>query len=112
MVWPLSSSEAKPKAPDGGVVAPNRSSRQHCWLARDGFFACLDKHQIVDAIREDEKARASCGEELKQFEGACAKAWVKYFKEKRLMEYQRDMTIERIKKEEEAINAMAEKVKR
>lgn len=76
MVWPLSSSEAKPKAPDGGVVAPNRSSRQHCWLARDGFFACLDKHQIVDAIREDEKARASCGEELKQFEGACAKAWV------------------------------------
>ncbi|KAI5297986.1 hypothetical protein KEM55_003979 [Ascosphaera atra] len=134
MVWPFSSSSStpdnaeKPKAADGGVIAPNRSSRQQCWIARDNFFGCLDKHDIVDSIRHDKEARSSCGKEMAEFEGACAKAWVsgypggnegecdigiglrvKYFKEKRVMEYNRDKTIEKIKREEEAMNAAVEK---
>ncbi|KAI5281042.1 hypothetical protein KEM54_003426 [Ascosphaera aggregata] len=118
MVWPFSASSpsssqsAKPISSDGGVIAPNRNSRQQCWISRDNFFKCLDENEIVDAIREDDKARGKCGEQLKEFEGACARAWVKYFKEKRVMEYNRDKTIEKIKKEEEAINSMAEKIKR
>ncbi|KAI5296099.1 hypothetical protein KEM52_005674, partial [Ascosphaera acerosa] len=90
-------------------LAPDRTSRQRCWIARDRFFKCLDENSIVDGIRQDAEARAKCGETLKEFEGACSRAWVKYFKEKRVMEYRRDRTVEKIKHEEAAINAMAEK---
>ncbi|EAW09551.1 cytochrome c oxidase subunit 6B family protein [Aspergillus clavatus NRRL 1] len=103
MGWlPWSSDSTTPKASDGGRIAPDRTSREKCWEGRDNFFACLDKNEIVDSIKEDKEVRRKCGKELAEFEGACAKAWVKYFKEKRVMEYNRDKTIERIKKEDAA----------
>lgn len=64
------------RAPDGGAVAPNRSARQQCWVARDRFFTCLDANAIVDSLRDDGAARACCGSEIAAFEGACSKAWV------------------------------------
>ncbi|GAQ04481.1 cytochrome c oxidase assembly factor 6 [Aspergillus lentulus] len=102
MGWLPWSSGDSPKASDGGRIAPDRSSREKCWEGRDLFFSCLDKNNIIDSIKEDKEARRQCGKELAQFEGSCAKAWVKYFKEKRVMEYNRDKTIERIKKEDAA----------
>ncbi|KAB8228326.1 hypothetical protein ETB97_003665 [Aspergillus alliaceus] len=103
MGWlPWSSDDSKSTASDGGRIAPDRSSRQKCWEGRDLFFSCLDDNNILDAIKEDKEARRKCGKEIAEFESACAKAWVKYFKEKRVMEYNRDKTIEKIKKEDAA----------
>ncbi|KAA8646085.1 hypothetical protein EYZ11_003737 [Aspergillus tanneri] len=104
MGWfPWSSSDsARKNASDGGRIAPDRSSRQRCWEGRDLFFSCLDENNIIDAIKDDKEARRKCGKEIAEFESACSKTWVKYFKEKRVMEYNRDKTIERIKKEDAA----------
>jgi cytochrome c oxidase assembly factor 6 len=77
MGWFSSSpSPSTPKASDGGRIAPDRSSRQQCWNGRDSFFDCLDRNDIVDAIKNDSEARKKCGKEIAEFEGACAKAWV------------------------------------
>lgn len=48
-------------------------------------------------MTEDEKSRRVCRKENEVYERDCAKAWIRYFKEKRVMEYNRDRTIERIK---------------
>lgn len=61
---------------DGGYIAPDRSSRAHCWEMRDEFFRCLDRNDILDSVKEDEKARKACAPELKEFEKACASSWV------------------------------------
>lgn len=53
-----------------------KASRQLCWDARDEFFACLDKNNIVDAIKHDKEARQACGAEVKQFESLCVSSWV------------------------------------
>jgi len=92
-------------ASDGGRIAPDRSSREQCYQARNLFFTCLDKNDILDAIKSNEDVRHNCAKELAAFETTCSKTWVKYFKEKRVMEYNRDKTIERIKKEDAAMAA-------
>jgi cytochrome c oxidase assembly factor 6 len=139
MGWiPWSSGSNKDAASDGGRIAPDRTSRARCWEGRDLFFACLDKNDILDGIKEDGKARQKCAKEVAEFEEACSKSWVrtrtwslwsahhvvplrsmsfflwsfsntnldftqvKYFKEKRVMEYNRDKTIERIQNEDAA----------
>ncbi|KAJ5211855.1 Cytochrome c oxidase assembly factor 6 [Penicillium cinerascens] len=100
MGWlPWSSSDTN-KASDGGRIAPDRTSRARCWEGRDHFFACLDRNDILDGIKNDKEARQKCAKEVAEFEAACSKSWVKYFKEKRVMEYNRDRTIERIKNED------------
>ncbi|KAI1909689.1 hypothetical protein LOZ53_005208 [Ophidiomyces ophidiicola] len=102
MGW-FSSSPNKPeKASDGGKIAPDRSSRDKCYKARDSFFRCLDENGIIDSIRKDGEARSKCGKEIQEFDSACSATWVKYFKEKRVMEYRRDLSIERIKQDEAA----------
>ncbi|KAJ5601850.1 hypothetical protein N7510_011384 [Penicillium lagena] len=98
--WSSSSSAADKKASDGGRIAPDRSSRAKCYEGRDLFFSCLDRNDILDGIKDDKEARRKCAKEVEQFEAACSQAWVKYFKEKRVMEYNRDKTIERIQKED------------
>ncbi|KAK2751720.1 hypothetical protein FQN55_009161 [Onygenales sp. PD_40] len=94
------SSPPPPKASDGGSIAPDRSSREQCYIARDRFFNCLNQNNIIDAIKDDKSARSSCGKEIEEFESACSKTWAKYFKEKRVMEYRRDQTIEKIKRDD------------
>lgn len=61
---------------DGAFEAPDRSSRARCWRARDDFFACLERHGIVDGIKEAERAEAVCGREGQGFERGCAASWV------------------------------------
>jgi len=75
-------SHASPTAPapspDGAYIAPDRNARQHCWDARDCFFACLERNGIVDSITEKEKTNEVCGRENQKLEGECAKSWVCY----------------------------------
>lgn len=59
-----------------GARFPDRTERRRCWEARDAYFACLDKNNILDAIKEDKKAAAACSAEATVFERDCAKEWV------------------------------------
>ena len=61
---------------DGGFIAPDRSARALCWEGRDGFFACLNKNNIVDSVREADKANTLCSAENAAFEKNCATSWV------------------------------------
>lgn len=128
MGWFSSSEPAAPTpAPsqDGGFIAPDRSARAQCWEGRDSFFNCLERNGIIDSVREDKKAREACPKELKEFEGACAQSWVgsdavmtdtgerigevdgwltglrqvTYFKKRRVMEHQRDLTLKKLNAE-------------
>ncbi|RYP54250.1 hypothetical protein DL769_010373 [Monosporascus sp. CRB-8-3] len=84
-----------------GAVAPDRSERQRCWDARDAFWRCLDKHDVVDSLSSEGKriADRECAPEHRVFERDCASAWVTYFKKYRVAEYQKKKTIERLEKE-------------
>ena len=61
---------------DGAYIAPDRTARQHCWDARDGLFACLERNNIVDSIKEKGKTEEVCGKENQKLEGECARSWV------------------------------------
>jgi cytochrome c oxidase assembly factor 6 len=81
MSW-FGGSSAPPAPPppaaskDGGFIAPDRTARAQCWDGRDSFFKCLDRHSIIDSVREDKKAKEVCAPELREFESACASSWV------------------------------------
>lgn len=76
MGWLPWSSGDSTKASDGGRIAPDRSSRARCWEGRDAFFACLDRNEILDAIKDDKEARRKCAKEVAEFEAACSQTWV------------------------------------
>lgn len=61
-----------------GAVAPDRSERKRCWEARDGYFRCLDRHDVIDSVTGEGKTVADreCAAEGKVFEQDCATAWV------------------------------------
>ncbi|KAH6647273.1 oxidoreductase-like protein [Truncatella angustata] len=111
----FSSPDAKRKEEvRSGAVVPDRSERKRCWDARDSFYQCLDKHNVIDSTKGAGKATADkeCAKENKQFGEDCATAWVKYFKQYRVADYQKKQTLERLKKEganKMAIEAGAEK---
>jgi cytochrome c oxidase assembly factor 6 len=62
-----------------GARAPSRSERQKCWEARDLYFSCLDRNDIVDAVANDKQARRACGSDSAAFERDCATEWVSPF---------------------------------
>ncbi|KAI1102142.1 cytochrome oxidase c subunit VIb-domain-containing protein [Jackrogersella minutella] len=84
-----------------GARAPDRTERKQCWDARDNFYSCLDKHDVIDSLNGDGKkiAEKQCAKENKAFEENCASAWVTYFKRYRVADYQKKKTIERLEKE-------------
>ncbi|KAG9558317.1 hypothetical protein KCU71_g10244, partial [Aureobasidium melanogenum] len=95
----------------------DRTKRAHCWEARDAYFACLDKNNIIDSVKQSEKADSLCATESAKFDQNCASSWVclyslhticgdpltlrqvQYFKKRRVMEYQRDQTLKRLQGE-------------
>jgi hypothetical protein len=83
--WSYPSDSASPPKPkisaDGTPIAPNRTERSKCWEARDIYFQCLDKHDIVDSIKEGEKAAKECPVEEKGFATNCASSWVSGYPE-------------------------------
>jgi len=64
-----------------GAVAPDRSERKRCWEARDKYFACLDRHDVIDPVTGEGKAVAdkNCAAEDAVFGQDCATAWVCLF---------------------------------
>jgi cytochrome c oxidase assembly factor 6 len=61
---------------DGAPIAPDRTQRSQCWEARDIYYGCLDKHDILDGIAEKDKAAKVCAAEGRGFESNCAESWV------------------------------------
>ncbi|PPQ69291.1 hypothetical protein CVT26_001609 [Gymnopilus dilepis] len=61
--------------------APTREDRQKCWETRDAYFACLDRVGVVKAGEEGN----ACSKEKKQYEGNCAKSWIDYFNQRRVI---------------------------
>ncbi|KAL8644316.1 MAG: hypothetical protein Q9226_007828 [Calogaya cf. arnoldii] len=90
-----SPSSPKPSS-DGAFIAPDRRTRAKCYEARDAFFQCLDKNGILDAITDAEKARKECGDVEKAFGRECAGSWVTYFKQRRVMEWKKQQTLNKI----------------
>lgn len=70
-----------------------------CWEARDAYFKCLDGANIIDSITEKDAAAKACGSEGKAFEANCASSWVKYFKQRRVMEDKKERTLRQLKAE-------------
>jgi cytochrome c oxidase assembly factor 6 len=105
-------SQAAPASTETIKEPPGRVKRAQCWDARDGFFKCLDKNNILDSVKEDEKAKTLCGGELQKFEQNCAASWVwshipiqseavltstqvQYFKQRRVAEYDKAQLLKR-----------------
>ena len=77
MSWWSSVKAPSPRpSSDGGFEAPSRTDRAKCWAARDAFFACLDKHGIIDSIQEREAAGKACGGPETTLKSECASSWV------------------------------------
>ncbi|RVD82621.1 uncharacterized protein DFL_007041 [Arthrobotrys flagrans] len=86
-------------SPAPKTTAPDRSERAKCWESRDLFFTCLDKHDILDSIKDSDLANKQCGSQLKLFERDCASSWVEYFKKRRVQEYKKAKLLEQMEAE-------------
>ena len=73
---PSKSSDIEPTSLGGTYKPMKRSERQKCWEARDVYFGCLDKANILDAVKDSDAAAASCGKEEGLFKQDCATSWV------------------------------------
>lgn len=77
--WSSPSSEGPKKTSGGAFETPSRSNRAKCYEARDAFFECLDRNNILDSINTKEgreAAKKACGNENVMFERDCAHSWV------------------------------------
>ncbi|PVI06959.1 hypothetical protein DM02DRAFT_609333 [Periconia macrospinosa] len=103
MGWFSSNDDSGVKKTSGGAFeTPSRTNRAKCYEARDAFFECLDKHQILDSINSSSGRQATakaCGDADKVFEKNCAHSWVEYFKKQRVVNYKKEMTIKKIEAE-------------
>jgi cytochrome c oxidase assembly factor 6 len=83
MAWlPWSSSDdgGVKKTAGGAFEKPSRTNRAKCYEARDAFFECLDRNNILDSINTKsgaEAAKKACGQEDVVFERNCAHSWVR-----------------------------------
>ncbi|VDC04961.1 unnamed protein product [Peniophora sp. CBMAI 1063] len=73
MWWPFSQ-KAQPDA-------ATRTDRAKCWESRDAYFACLDAHNVIVAGKEE----GACNRPLKAYEENCAKSWIDYFNQRRVL---------------------------
>ncbi|TFK34551.1 cytochrome oxidase c subunit VIb-domain-containing protein [Crucibulum laeve] len=60
---------------------PSRQNRQKCWETRDAYFACLDRAGVVKAGQEG----TTCAVERKAYQDNCAKSWIDYFNQRRVI---------------------------
>ncbi|KAF9450459.1 hypothetical protein P691DRAFT_701170 [Macrolepiota fuliginosa MF-IS2] len=60
---------------------PSRQNRQKCWEARDSYFGCLDRANVVKAGDEG----TACTKEKQLYENNCAKSWIAYFNQRRII---------------------------
>ncbi|KAF7965928.1 hypothetical protein HWV62_14434 [Athelia sp. TMB] len=68
---------SKPEEPS----AISRQSRAKCWEHRDTYFACLDAAGVVKAGEEG----GACAKEEAGYAQNCAKSWIEYFNQRRVI---------------------------
>lgn len=61
---------------DGTYTPMKRNERKACWEARDAYFKCLDKNNILDAVKDADAALKNCPTENAKYEQDCATSWV------------------------------------
>lgn len=59
---------------------PSRQNRHKCWEARDSYFGCLDRANVVKAGDEGN----ICAKEKQCYENNCVKSWVRLHRNYRL----------------------------
>ncbi|KAE9983150.1 hypothetical protein BLS_004535 [Venturia inaequalis] len=74
---------------------PGRQTRAKCWDSRDVFNECLNRNNILDAIKDKDAADKACGKESDLFEKNCASSWVTYFKQRRVAEYEKEQMLKK-----------------
>lgn len=77
--WGSSEPEGVKKTSGGAFEKPSRTNRAKCYEARDAFFECLDRNNILDSINTKAALVASkkaCNAEDVVFEKNCAHSWV------------------------------------
>jgi cytochrome c oxidase assembly factor 6 len=77
--WSSSDDSGVKKTSGGAFESPSRNNRKRCYEARDSFFECLDKNNILDSINTKsgkEKAATFCSQFDQEFEKNCAHSWV------------------------------------
>lgn len=86
MGWlPAWGSTSKPEGPSSSDTInseeyrpPGRQTRAKCWDSRDVFNECLNRNNILDAIKDKDAADKVCGKESDLFEKNCASSWVSF----------------------------------
>ncbi|KAK9485541.1 cytochrome oxidase c subunit VIb-domain-containing protein [Lipomyces starkeyi] len=68
-----------------------RSEREKCWIARDKYFACLDKNRIMSVVNQDS---SMCANERSDVDSLCRQSWVDYFIQRR----ERNLQIDAMKR--------------
>ncbi|KAK9353861.1 cytochrome oxidase c subunit VIb-domain-containing protein [Lipomyces doorenjongii] len=63
-----------------GTQVVTRSEREKCWIARDKYFACLDKNRITSVANQDSSV---CANERSDVDSLCRQSWVDYFIQRR-----------------------------
>lgn len=79
--WGSSEGDGVKKTSGGAFESPSRTNRVKCYEARDAFFECLDRNNILDSINFKENqaaAKKACGSEDLVFEKNCAHSWVSH----------------------------------
>ncbi|CCH59118.1 hypothetical protein TBLA_0B02760 [Henningerozyma blattae CBS 6284] len=69
-----------------------RSARDQCWNARDVYFSCLDSHDVISP--NSKNAKDICTSEKNKYNENCAISWVRYFNDKRLVDYKKKKLME------------------
>ncbi|GBE90103.1 cytochrome oxidase c subunit VIb-domain-containing protein [Sparassis latifolia] len=59
----------------------SRKDRQKCWENRDAYFTCLDGAGIVKPGEEG----SICAASKTAYEQSCAKSWIDYFNQRRVL---------------------------
>lgn len=74
-----------------------RENRKKCWEKRDAFFKCLDNHDIL----KPSDGQSVCKEANTEYEQNCVTSWVKYFNEKRIVDYRKEQMLKQIEEQEQ-----------
>ncbi|KAK9241270.1 cytochrome oxidase c subunit VIb-domain-containing protein [Lipomyces kononenkoae] len=75
----------------GDAQVITRSERENCWIARDKYFACLDRNNIMSISQQD---ASMCASEKSDVDSVCLKSWVDYFIQRR----ERNLQIDAMKR--------------
>ncbi|EPX72540.1 uncharacterized protein SOCG_00303 [Schizosaccharomyces octosporus yFS286] len=80
----------------GNTSSFKRSAREKCWEARDFYFDCLNKNDILDPLKDNDRASQVCSSEKTNFESNCIQSWVNYFCKFRVQQHKQQEAIRKL----------------